>query len=184
MYVDKFGHKEDGVDAGGLYKEYMYKLSEEAFGAKIGLFKESATGFLLPNKEAYKISSKYLSMYEFLGFITAKAILDDIKLYPNISPIFYNNILEIENAFTDLKEYDSELYKNLTMLKTYEGDVENDFGLTFSITEEDSLSKKTRNINLIENGENIAVNNNNRLLYIKKMTELKPSPVKAPLSPL
>lgn len=172
-FVDKFGHKEDGVDAGGLYKEYMYKLSEEAFGAKIGLFKESATGFLLPNKEAYKISSKYLSMYEFLGFITAKAILDDIKLYPNISPIFYNNILEIENAFTDLKEYDSELYKNLTMLKTYEGDVENDFGLTFSITEEDSLSKKTRNINLIENGENIAVNNNNRLLYIKKMTEYK-----------
>ena len=96
-------------------------------------------------------------MYEFLGFITAKAILDDIKLYPNISPIFYNNILEIENAFTDLKEYDSELYKNLTMLKTYEGDVENDFGLTFSITEEDSLSKKTRNINLIENGLNYVI---------------------------
>ena len=173
VFVDKFGKKEDGVDAGGLYKEYIYKLSEECFGPKIGLFTESSTGFLLPNKEAYKISEKYLLMYEFIGFIVAKAICDDIKLYPNISPIFLNNIIEIENSFTDLKEYDPEVYKNLTALKQYEGDVENDFGLTFSICEEDSQTKKVRTINLIENGDKIPVTNNNRLMYIKKMTEYK-----------
>lgn len=172
-FIDKFGNREEGIDGGGLYKEFMYKFSEEAFGPKINLFKESATGYLLPNAESYKVSQKHLQMFEFLGFMTAKAIADDIKLYPNISPIFFNNILEIENSFTDLKDYDPELYKNLVYLQKYEGNVEQDFGLTFSITEEDSETKRVRNINLIENGENIPVTNNNRLIYIKKITEYK-----------
>ena len=172
VFVDKFGNKEDGVDSGGLYKEFMGKLSEEAFSDKMKLFIESESGFLIPNKESYKISNKHLLMFEFLGFITAKAILDDIKLYPNLSPIFLNNILQIENSFTDLKGYDSELYKNLVALKQYEGDVENDFGLSFAISEENAYGK-IQSKNLIENGVNIPVTNNNRLLYIQKITEYK-----------
>ena len=64
-------------------------------------------------------------------------INDDIKIYPNFSPIFMNDVLEIDNSFTDIKEYDPGLYKNLVDLKNYEGDVENDLCLTFSVIEED-----------------------------------------------
>jgi len=170
-FIDKLGQVEQGVDAGGLYKEFMYKLSEEAFSSKLGYFEESQIGLLLPTRDALHANKNYNynSAYEFLGFIVAKAITDDIKIYPNFSPVFLNNILEIENSFIDLKTYDPELYKNLVTLKTYEGDVENDLGLSFSLTiEEDG---KIRNFDLIENGNNIPVTNSNRLTYIKKVTD-------------
>ena len=170
-FIDKLGQVEQGVDAGGLYKEFMFKLSEEAFSSKLGFFEESQIGLLIPTRDALHANKNYNynSSYEFLGFIVAKAISDDIKIYPNFSPIFLNNVLEIENSFIDLKTYDPELYKNLVTLKTYEGDVENDLGLYFSLTiEEDG---KMKIFNLIENGNDIPVTNANRLTYIKKVTD-------------
>ena len=170
-FIDKLGQIEQGVDAGGLYKEFMYKLSEEAFSSKLGFFEESETGLLLPTRDSVHFDKNYnySATYEFLGFIVAKAITDDIKIYPNFSPIFLNNCLEIENSFIDLKTYDSDLYKSLVTLKTYEGNVENDFGLFFSLTIE--KNGKKINFDLIDRGNNIPVKNENRLTYIKKVTD-------------
>ena len=170
-FIDKLGQVEAGVDAGGLFKEYLYKLSEEAFSNKLGFFEESQIGLLIPTRDALHANTNYnySCSYEFLGFIVAKAICEDIKIAPNFSPIFLNNVLEIENSFIDLKLYDPELYKNLVIIKTYEGDVENYLGLTFCLTIEEG--GKTRNFDLIENGSNIPVTNANRLTYIKKVTD-------------
>ena len=170
-FIDKLGQVEVGVDAGGLYKEFMYKLSEEAFSNKLGYFEESDTGLLFPTRDSVHVDKNYLydKTYEFLGFIVAKAITDEIKIFPNFSPIFLNNCLDIENSFTDLKLYDPDLYKSLVTLKTYEGNVENDLGLYFSLT----IEKDGKNVNfdLIDGGSNIPVTNENRLLYIKKVTD-------------
>ena len=170
-FIDKLGQVEQGVDAGGLYKEFINKLAEEAFSSKLGFFEESETGLLLPTRDSAHVDKNYNydKTYEFLGFIVAKAITDDIKIFPNFSPIFLNNCLEIENSFTDLKLYDPDLYKSLVTLQTYEGDVENDFGLYFSLTIEQN--GKNVNFDLIPNGNNIPVNNKNRLTYIKKVTD-------------
>lgn len=64
----------------------------------------------------------------------------------------------------DLKTLDSELYKNLMFLQSYDGDV-NDLSLTFSVTE--SEFGKTNEINLIPNGSNISVTNNNKYQYVQ-----------------
>ena len=179
-FVNEFDQKEDGskifykkklVDAGGLYREYIYKLSEKAFSEKNKMFIESSTGFLMPNPDSHKMSTMHLSIFEFLGFITGKAILDDINIWPNFSNFFLNNILEIENSFNELKNYDADLFKNLVYLKDYEGDCEKDLGLDFTISE----NKEGKNIvtELIENGKNINVNNSNKLLYIKKVAQYK-----------
>ena len=170
-FIDKLGHTEEGIDAGGLYKEFINKLAEEAFSNKLGYFEESETGLLLPTRDSIHVDKNYNydKTYEFLGFIVAKAIIDDIKISPNFSPIFLNNCLEIENSFTDLKLYDPDLYKSLVTLQTYEGDVKNDFGLYFSLT----IEKDGKNVNfdLVQNGNNIPVTNENRLIYIKKVTD-------------
>jgi hypothetical protein len=170
-FIDKLGHTEEGIDAGGLYKEFINKLAEEAFSNKLGYFEESETGLLLPTRDAIHVDKNYNydKTYEFLGFIVAKAIIDDIKIAPNFSPIFLNNCLEIENSFTDLKLYDPDLYKSLVTLQTYEGDVKKDFGLYFSLT----IEKDGKNVNfdLVQNGNNIPVTNENRLIYIKKVTD-------------
>jgi ubiquitin-protein ligase E3 C len=170
-FIDKLGQVETGVDAGGLYKEFMYKLSEEAFSSKLGYFEESETGLLLPTRDSLHVDKNYnfSATYEFLGFIVAKSIFDEIKIFPNFSPIFLNNCLEVENSFIDLKTYDPDLYKSLVTLKTYEGDVKNDLGLYFSLT----IEKNGKNVTfeLIDGGNNIPVTNENRLTYIKKVTD-------------
>ena len=68
-----------------------------------------------------------------------------------------------------MKLYDPDLYKSLVTLQTYEGDVKNDFGLYFSLT----IEKDGKNVNfdLVQNGNNIPVTNENRLIYIKKVTD-------------
>jgi len=159
------------VDAGGLYREYIYKLSEKAFSQDNKMFIETSSGFLMPNPNSSKVSSMHLTIFEFLGFITGKAILDEINIWPNFSNFFLNNILEVENSFNELKNYDPELFKNLVYLKDYDGDVEKDFGLDFTLTDNKDGNNVT--VDLIENGKYINVNNNNKLLYIKKVAQYK-----------
>ena len=171
-FIDEFGNAEAGIDEGGLYREYIYKLSEKAFSDKEN-FEVSQNGLLIPAKKSFGSDDIFTKgfnylMYEFLGFIVGKAIFDNIKIYPNFSSIFLNNLLEIENSFTDLKAYDSELYKNLVFLKDYKGNAE-DLFLTFSLTIEEDGKHKT--IDLIENGNDIPVTNSNKLEYIKKVTD-------------
>ena len=81
----------------------------------------------------------------------------------------YQSGKETENSFIDLKTYDPDLYKSLVTLKTYEGDVKNDLGLYFSLT----IEKNGKNVTfeLIDGGNNIPVTNENRLTYIKKVTD-------------
>jgi ubiquitin-protein ligase E3 C len=154
-----------------LYREYIYKLSEKAFSQDNKMFIETSSGFLMPNPNSSKVSSMHLTIFEFLGFITGKAILDEINIWPNFSNFFLNNILDVENSFNELKNYDPDLFKNLVYLKDYEGDVEIDFGLDFTLTDNKDGNNVT--VDLIENGKNINVNNNNKLLYIKKVAQYK-----------
>lgn len=171
-FVNKFNIEEDGQDAGGLYNEFLIKLSEECFSVNIGYFIETNNGFLAPNPHSVNISEYHLKVYEFLGYITGISIYNQINIYPNFSVFFLNNVLNIENSFIELKEFDNELYKNLIALQEYEGNVENDFGLNFTVTE--ILGDKVVNEKeLIPNGKSILVNNENKLLYIRKMAQFK-----------
>ena len=61
----------------------------------------------------------------------------------------------------DLRSLDEDLYKNLMYVKRHTGDVA-DLGLTFSVDYVHPLSGKHEAINLIPNGENIPVTNQNR----------------------
>ena len=69
----------------------------------------------------------------------------------------------------DLYTLDKNLYKNLMSIRDYDGDV-TDLCLTFSITIEDGLGNHNE-INLIPNGKNIEVTNNNKMTYIYKYSQ-------------
>lgn len=160
------------MDAGGLFKEFMFKLSEDAFSPKYGFFIESNLGFLMPNPKSEKSSDIHLKVFEFLGFIVGIALVEDIKIWPNFNTFFLNNILGIENSFIELKNLDPEYFKNLVNLKNYQGDIENDFGLNFTLDDEED-NGGVRNIELIKNGKNINVTQNNKLLYIRRVANYK-----------
>jgi ubiquitin-protein ligase E3 C len=71
--------------------------------------------------------------------VVGKAILEGISLKCSFARFFLNRFAEnlgsitaSRNQVDDLSSLDPDIYKNLMMLKYYEGNVE-DLGLTFSI---------------------------------------------------
>lgn len=64
----------------------------------------------------------------------------------------------------DLASLDPELYNGLIFLKNYAGDVEKDLSLNFTVTEEEFGVSRT--IDLIPNGSETPVTNENRIQYI------------------
>ena len=58
------------------------------------------------------------------------------------------------------------------MMKNYEGDVE-DFSLTFSVTDENEVTGERREVDLMPNGSQIPVNNQNKFRYIYMVADFR-----------
>jgi ubiquitin-protein ligase E3 C len=67
---------------------------------------------------------------------------------------------------------DPELFKQLTMMRTYEGNVE-DLMLTFSITDENEITGERRELELIPNGSQVAVTDKNKFRYIYMVADFR-----------
>lgn len=68
-----------------------------------------------------------------------------------------------QHIVDDLSSLDPELYKGLLSLKKYDGNVE-DLSLDFTVTHDEMGSSKT--IELVPNGSQVPVTNQNRIQYI------------------
>ena len=86
-----------------------------------------------------------------------KAIFEGILLKCSFARFFLNKFAENPGSITgsrnqvdDLSSLDPEIYKNLMMLKYYEGNAE-DLGLTFAINEDNLGSNRT--ILLVPDGD-------------------------------
>ncbi|EGR27666.1 ubiquitin protein ligase, putative [Ichthyophthirius multifiliis] len=71
------------------------------------------------------------------------------------------------NSLVQLEQFDQDLYKNLKFLKNFEGNIE-DLTITFTISDSDQ-----KEIELIQNGRNIKVNNENKFKYIYLVADYK-----------
>jgi hypothetical protein len=124
-YVNDFGEEEAGIDAGGLFKDFVTDLSWRVFDPSYGLFCLTSSNLLYPNPSASLLYDSFEmdNMFVFLGRVLGKALFENITLQPQFAHFFlafmhgkYNYM----NLVNDLGTLDAELYKNLMFLKTYE----------------------------------------------------------------
>lgn len=172
-FVSDQGLVEAGIDGGGVFKEFLTALTKEASDPQTGLFEETSEHLLFP---FYKIDpiedfKKRLERLEFVGRIIGKALFEGILIDVGFAGFFLAKWLNRQSYLDDLPSLDAELYKGLLTLKNYPGDVEKDFSLTFSTTEDWSGKKQV--IDLVSGGSNIPVTNENRLQYIILMSDHK-----------
>ncbi|EEP81693.1 conserved hypothetical protein [Uncinocarpus reesii 1704] len=127
-----------------------------------------------------------LKRFEFLGRIIGKCLYEGILVDVNFAGFFLlkwaltggSSSASKESAYranlNDVRDLDESLYQGLLQLKNYPGDVE-DFSLNFTVTDTVTVPgtgiddpEKTQSItrDLKPNGSNIAVTNQNRLVYI------------------
>ncbi len=167
-YINNFGEEEAGIDIGGLFKDFVSDLSFRIFDPSYGLFAVTNKHELYPNPAVASIYpvGDIEKLYLFLGRVLGKALYENITLQPQFTHFFLSFMhgkYDYKNLIDDLNTYDEEIFKNLMFLKNYTGDL-NDLGLTFSLTE--SVYGDNREINLIPNGSNIAVTDENKMRYI------------------
>ncbi|EPX74884.1 ubiquitin-protein ligase E3 [Schizosaccharomyces octosporus yFS286] len=163
-FVDEHGVVEEGIDGGGLTKEFLTSICKTVFDINYGLFSETKAHLLYPNTHGYAQDIERLRCYEFLGMLIGKCIYEGIQIDAAFAAFFVSKWLGHPSYFDDLTSLDNNLYEGLIFLKNYDGDVENDLALNFTVVHEEFGVRNV--IELIPNGGNVAVTNDNRLQYI------------------
>ncbi|KER32505.1 hypothetical protein T265_01385 [Opisthorchis viverrini] len=163
-FVIRF-HNEEGQDAGGPLREWYLLMSREIFNPNYCLFRTSPADRVTYtiNPSSY-INSNHLSYFKFVGRFIAKAIYDSKLLECYFSRAFYKHILGVPVKCSDLESEDYDFYKGLEfLLKNHVSDL--GYELTFS-TEINEFGK-TETRDLIENGRNVPVTEQNKKEYVR-----------------
>lgn len=155
---------EDGLDYGGLSREFFFLLSHEMFNPFYCLFEYSAhDNYTLQINPHSGINPEHLNYFKFIGRVVGLAIFHRRFLDAFFIGAFYKMILRKKVSLADMEGVDAEFHKNLTW--TLDNDIEGVLELTFS-TEDESFGE-TRTIDLKPGGQNIEVTNENKKEYIE-----------------
>ncbi|ORY44089.1 hypothetical protein BCR33DRAFT_850734 [Rhizoclosmatium globosum] len=161
-------HDEEGVDAGGVTREFFQVLARQMFNPDYALFKPSAVDKVTyqPNRSSW-INPDHLLYFRFVGRIIGKAIYDGRLLDAYFTRSFYKCMLEAPVDWKDMEAIDPSFHKSLQWI--LENDITDVMDLTFSTEVEEFGVEKI--IDLKENGRNIAVTDENKKEYVSLITE-------------
>lgn len=124
-------YDEEGVDAGGVTREWFQILARQMFNPDYALFEPCAADKLTyqPNQASW-VNSEHLSFFKFVGRIIGKAIFDGRLLDAYFARSLYRLMLGKPVDYRDVEWVDPEYYKSLVWI------LENDpalLDLTFSV---------------------------------------------------
>ena len=164
IYINFIG--EEGIDSGGLLREWLNLLFKELFDEKNGLFIKS------DNEEiSYLISKEFIDKkkeerFILIGTLIAKALKLNLTINCFFNIIIFKILLNEEIILDDLVFIDKQLYISLKNLLEYSKNEENlnDLEMYFCIDEK--INGKIKTIELIKNGNKIKVSNENLNEYI------------------
>ncbi|VVB00353.1 unnamed protein product [Arabis nemorensis] len=117
-FVNELGVAVTGIDGGGIFKDFMEKITQAAFDVQYGLFKvETVDHMLYPNPGSGMIHEQHLQFFHFLGRLLAKAMFEGILIDIPFATFFLSKLKQKYNYLNDLPSLDPELYRHLIFLK-------------------------------------------------------------------
>ncbi|KAH8907116.1 E3 ubiquitin protein ligase TOM1-like protein [Coniochaeta sp. PMI_546] len=163
-------HGEEGVDAGGVTREWFQALSRQMFDPNYALFSpvSSDRTTFHPNKLS-SINEEHLLFFKFIGRIIGKALYEGRVLDCYFSRAVYKRILGKPVSVKDMESFDPDYYKSLVWM--LENDITDAIFQTFSV--EDEEFGVTRVVDLVPNGRNIPVTEENKHDYVRLVVEHK-----------
>lgn len=159
---------EEGVDAGGVTREWFGALSRQMFNPNYALFNpvSSDRTTFHPNPLS-EINEQHLTFFKFIGRIIGKALYEGRVLDCHFSRAVYKRILDKSVSLKDMETVDLEYYKSLVWM--LENDITDVAFETFSV-DQDRFGE-SQVIDLIENGRNIPVTQDNKHEYVRLVVE-------------
>ncbi|XP_010675966.2 E3 ubiquitin-protein ligase UPL1 isoform X2 [Beta vulgaris subsp. vulgaris] len=160
---------EEGIDAGGLTREWYQLLSRVLFDKGALLFTTVGNNATFQPNPNSVYQTEHLSYFKFVGRVVAKALYDGQLLDVYFTRSFYKHILGVKVTYHDIEAVDPDYYKNLKWM--LENDVSDIPDLTFSMDADEEkliLYEKTQvtDYELKPGGRNIRVTEETKHEYV------------------
>ena len=155
---------EDGIDQGGVRKEFFQIATRHLFGAEFGMFVHVDGGRAVWFNRACDWEDE---TYVLIGKLVALAVYNGVILDVKFPSVVYKKILGQPLGLEDLESVDRELLRGLRQLLAFEpaADVEDVFCRSFEASWEFLGTRHT--VELVEGGASIPVTGDNREEYAR-----------------
>jgi E3 ubiquitin-protein ligase HUWE1 len=161
---------EEGVDAGGVTREWFQVLARGMFNPDWALWQPVAADRTTfhPSPLSW-INGEHLLYFKFIGRIIGKALHEGRVLDCHFSRAVYKRLLGKEPNLKDLESMDLDYYKSLVWI--LENDITDVITEDFSVIEEQFGEEKV--IDLIPDGRNIPVTDENKQQYVNEQVRYR-----------
>ncbi|BCR86946.1 NEDD4 family E3 ubiquitin-protein ligase [Aspergillus chevalieri] len=161
---------EDGLDYGGLSREFFFLLSHEMFNPFYCLFEYSAhDNYTLQINPHSGVNPEHLNYFKFIGRVVGLAIFHRRFLDSFFIGAFYKMMLRKKVSLQDMEGVDEDLHRNLTWV--LDNDIEGIIEPNFAVDDEKFGERRT--IDLMPGGRDLPVTNENKGQYVELVTEWK-----------
>uniref|UniRef100_A0A8C6TE17 Ubiquitin-protein ligase E3A n=1 Tax=Neogobius melanostomus TaxID=47308 RepID=A0A8C6TE17_9GOBI len=154
---------EQGVDEGGISKEFFLLFLEEIFNPDIGMFTYDE------DTNLFWISPSSLendAQFTLIGLVLGLAIYNNCILDVHFPMVVYRKLMGKKGTYQDLADLNPILFKSLKDLLEYTGNVQDDLMLTFQISQTDLYGNPILH-DLKEKGDEIPVTKANREEFVE-----------------
>jgi len=163
-------HGEEGVDAGGVTREWFQVLAKQMFDPNYALFNPVASDRTTFHPNPFSaVNPEHLTFFKFIGRIIGKALYESRVLDCHFSRAVYKRMLGKPVSIKDMETLDLEYYKSVVWM--LENDITDIITETFAV--EDDAFGETKIVDLIPNGRNVQVNEDNKHEYVRLVVEYK-----------
>lgn len=160
---------EEGLDYGGLAREWFFLLSHEVLNPMYCLFEYAGkNNYCLQINPASTINPDHLSYFCFIGRFIAMALFHGKFIDTGFSLPFYKRMLSKKLTIKDLESIDTEFYNSLIWIR--DNNIE-ECGLEMYFSVDMEILGKVSSHDLKLGGSNILVTEENKDEYIGLMTE-------------
>ncbi|KAJ2484538.1 hypothetical protein EV174_002362 [Coemansia sp. RSA 2320] len=154
---------EDGLDYGGVSREFFFLLSHEMFNPQYCLFEYSAHDtYTLQINPHSEINPEHLNYFRFIGRTMGLAIFHRRFLDAFFTSSFYKMILKKPITLEDMQSVDADIHRSLKW--TLENDV-SDMGFTFTV-DDDHFGERVE-VELKPGGKDIDVTEENKKEFVQ-----------------
>ncbi|KAI4297837.1 hypothetical protein L6164_037702 [Bauhinia variegata] len=165
---------EEGIDAGGLTREWYQLLSRVIFDKGALLFTTVGNNATFQPNPNSVYQTEHLSYFKFVGRVVGKALFDGQLLDVYFTRSFYKHILDVKVTYHDIEAVDPDFYKNLKWM--LENDVSDIPDLTFSMDADEEKhilygKNEVTDYELKPGGRNIRVTEETKHEYVDLVAE-------------
>jgi len=160
---------EEGLDYGGVSREWFFLLSHEVLNPMYCLFEyANKNNYSLQINPASYVNPDHLLYFKFIGRFIAMALYHGRFIYSGFTMPFYKRMLNKKLTMKDIESIDPEFYNSLVWIKDNNID---ECGLELFFSVDFEVLGQVIHHELKENGDKIRVCEENKEEYMRSMTE-------------